>query len=63
MLSVAICTYNRAALLNRVLDSLTNQTPSNYEVEILIVDNGSTDGTSQVVNQRQVLDTRNRYVL
>ena len=63
MLSVAICTYNRAALLNRVLDSLTNQTPSNYEVEILIVDNGSTDETSQVVNQRQILDTRIRYVL
>ena len=62
-LSVAICTYNRAALLNRVLDSLTNQTPSNYEVEILIVDNGSTDGTSQVVNQRQVLDNRIRYVV
>jgi len=63
MLSVAICTYNRAALLNRVLDSLANQSPSNYEVEILIVDNGSTDGTSQVVNQRQAQDARIRYVV
>ncbi|HYU99066.1 MAG TPA: glycosyltransferase family 2 protein, partial [Pyrinomonadaceae bacterium] len=63
MLSVAICTYNRAALLHRVLDSLANQTPANYEVEILIVDNGSTDETSQVVNQRQALDNRIRYVV
>ena len=63
MLSVAICTYNRAALLNRVLDSLANQTPSNYELEILIVDNGSTDETSQVVNERQAHDARIRYVV
>jgi len=62
-LSVAICTYNRAVLLNRVLDSLANQTPSNYEVEILIVDNGSTDETNQVVNQRTALDARIRYVV
>jgi glycosyltransferase involved in cell wall biosynthesis len=63
MLSVAVCTYNRAALLNRVLDSLANQTPSNHEVEILIVDNGSTDETNQVVNQRTALDPRIRYVV
>jgi glycosyltransferase involved in cell wall biosynthesis len=63
MLSVAICTYNRAVLLNRVLDSLANQTASNYEVEILIVDNGSTDETNQVVNQRTALDARIRYVV
>ncbi|MGH9873563.1 MAG: glycosyltransferase family 2 protein [Pyrinomonadaceae bacterium] len=62
MLSIAICTYNRAALLNRALDSLTNQTPVNDEIEILIVDNGSTDETRQVVDERQLLDSRTRYV-
>jgi len=49
--------------MNRVLDSLANQTPSNYEVEILIVDNGSTDETTHVVNQRTALDPRLRYVV
>jgi len=63
MLSVAICTYNRAALLNRVLDSLANQTPADVEVEILIVDNGSTDKTRELVNERQKLDSRIRYVV
>lgn len=63
MLSIAICTYNRAALLNRVLDSLTNQTPAGAEFEILIVDNGSTDKTRYVVDERQLQDRRIRYVV
>ena len=63
MLSIAICTYNREALLDRVLDSLTNQTPVSDEVEILIVDNGSTDGTREVISRRQALDGRIRYVV
>ncbi len=47
-LSVAVCTRNRSALLARVLDSLCAQTldPSLYEV--VVVDNGSTDGTAAV---------------
>jgi glycosyltransferase involved in cell wall biosynthesis len=63
MLSIAICTYNRAALLNRVLDSLTNQTPAGAEFEILIVDNGSTDKTRDVVTERQLQDSRIRYIV
>ena len=62
MLSVAICTYNRATLLNRALDSVTNQTAGSEEIEILIVDNGSTDETRTLVAARQAQDTRIRYV-
>jgi glycosyltransferase involved in cell wall biosynthesis len=62
-LSIAICTYNRAELLNRVLDSLTGQIASNDEAEILIVDNGSTDHTRQLVDQRQRQDGRIRYIV
>ena len=63
MLSIAICTYNREALLDRALDSLANQAPLSEELEILIVDNGSTDGTREVVRRRQGLDSRIRYVV
>lgn len=63
LLSVAICTYNRAALLNRALDSVTNQTPANDEIEILVVDNGSTDDTRDLIAVRQRQDNRIRYIV
>jgi glucosyl-dolichyl phosphate glucuronosyltransferase len=46
---VIICTRNRAELLEKALGSMVEQDfpPSDYE--ILIVDNGSTDGTPKVV--------------
>lgn len=63
MLSVAICTYNRATLLGRALDSVTNQTLPSDELEILIVDNGSTDETRDVAAAHQLTDARIRYVV
>ena len=48
LLSVIICTYNRAGLLNLVLDSLTRQTVSKNEYEIVIIDDGSSDNTVKV---------------
>lgn len=48
-LSVVVCTYNRAELLMDALESLVCQSvdPSTYE--ILVVDNGSTDRTPELV--------------
>jgi glycosyltransferase involved in cell wall biosynthesis len=44
--SVVIPTYNRLHRLQRVVESLQTQgCPSNVEVEIVVVDDGSTDGT------------------
>jgi glycosyltransferase involved in cell wall biosynthesis len=63
MLSVAICTYNRASLLNRVLDSVAGQTLAQDEFEIVIVDNGSTDQTRDLVAAHQLQDPRIRYVV
>lgn len=63
MLSVAICTYNRASLLPRVLDSVASQTLAKDRFEIVIVDNGSTDRTPEVVAAAQVKDSRIRYVV
>ncbi len=47
--SVIIPTRNRANLLARCLGSLTRQTLSPSAFEVLVVDNGSTDSTAQVV--------------
>jgi glycosyltransferase involved in cell wall biosynthesis len=63
MLSVAICTYNRASLLNHVLDSVARQSLAKDQFEIVIVDNGSTDRTREVVAAAQMKDSRIRYVV
>ncbi|HET9548911.1 MAG TPA: glycosyltransferase family 2 protein, partial [Candidatus Binatia bacterium] len=50
-LSVIIPTRNRARSLKALLDSLQNAArPSSAEIEIIVVNNGSTDGTSQILN-------------
>lgn len=48
--SVITPTFNRANSLKRTIDSIVNQTYSHEQYEILIVDNGSTDTTRDVVN-------------
>lgn len=63
LLSVAICTYNRAALLVRALESVAKQTLPGNTLEILIVDNGSSDGTRDVVAKLQLKNPAIRYVV
>jgi glycosyltransferase involved in cell wall biosynthesis len=48
LISVIICTYNRAALLATVLESLYQQTLGQAEYEVIVVDNNSTDETPAV---------------
>lgn len=47
--SVIIPTYNRAALLERCLDSLVRQTYQNFEV--LVCDDGSSDHSREIVDK------------
>lgn len=51
ILSVIIPTYNRAQLLRRAIDSVISQDlpPQVKEMEIIVVDDGSTDGTEGVI--------------
>ncbi len=45
--SVLICTYNRADIIKRALDSLLQQTCTDWEG--LIIDDGSTDSTQDII--------------
>jgi glucosyl-dolichyl phosphate glucuronosyltransferase len=49
LISAVLCTHNRARYLKKALESLTDQTltPDNYD--IIVVDNRSTDATQEVV--------------
>jgi len=49
MISVVVCTYNRADLLKGALESLCEQTLHPSEYEVIVVDNNSSDNTYEVV--------------
>ena len=48
-ISVVVLTYNRKSLLKDCLDSLLAQTCAGAGVEILVADDGSTDGTGELI--------------
>ncbi len=50
LISVIVPTYNRADDLLRVLDSLLNQTMDITDYEVIVVNDGSTDNTSEVLD-------------
>jgi glycosyltransferase involved in cell wall biosynthesis len=47
--SVVVPTYNRRAVLARVLDALEHQTHDADRFEVIVVSDGSTDGTDQLL--------------
>ena len=51
LVSVVICTYNRADLLDRAIRSVVEQPLKAGKHEIIVVDNGSTDRTREVVRR------------
>ena len=53
-LSVVIPTYNREKLLAKTLQSLDNaEIPSDLEVEVIVVNNNSTDNTEKLIKNHQ----------
>ena len=57
LVSIVIPTYNRAHLIGETIQSVLDQTYTNWE--LIIVDDGSTDGTQNIVSQMS--DPRIRY--
>ncbi|MEO2064639.1 MAG: glycosyltransferase family 2 protein [Christiangramia sp.] len=58
--SIITATYNRAEYISTTLDSVLNQTFTNWE--IIIVDDGSTDNTGEVLKE-YLYDARINYYL
>jgi GT2 family glycosyltransferase len=59
LVSVIIPTYNRAYCVERAIDSVLGQT--HREVEVVLIDDGSTDGTADLIVGRYGGDKRVRY--
>lgn len=53
MISVVIPTRSRADLLAPALESITRQTLPITEFEVLVIDNGSTDATTEIISEYQ----------
>lgn len=60
LVSIIITTQNRAQLLERAVLSAINQTYEN--IEIIIVDDASTDCTEEIVKKYMSMDLRIRYL-
>ena len=59
MVSVILCTYNRAGLLPAAIRSVLAQSEQDWE--LIVIDDGSTDGTRVVVDRFRRNEPRIRY--
>lgn len=60
LVSIIIPTYNRKAYLETAVDSVLKQTFSNFE--LIIIDDGSNDGTDSLANSLWQKDERIKYI-
>jgi glycosyltransferase involved in cell wall biosynthesis len=61
-ISSIICTRNRARYLSHAIRSLAQQDLASDDYEILVIDNGSTDATKQIVSELMTEVSNLRYV-
>lgn len=61
-LSVVIPAYNQAPLLRRTLETLLRQDLATSQYEVIVVDDGSTDETAEVVRERAAREPRVRLL-
>lgn len=53
-ISVIVPTFNRVAFLKQTIESLCRQTAAPDDFEVIVVDNGSTDGTESMIREMQL---------
>ena len=58
--SIILSNYNRGVLISRAIESILYQTYKNWE--LIIVDDGSTDNTKQIVYNFIKKDNRIKYI-
>lgn len=58
VVSAILAAYNEAAFIDKTLQSICNQLTPDFDLEILVVDGGSQDGTIQKVEQFAEKDRR-----
>ena len=58
--SIILPTYNRAHIIEKAIQSVLNQTYQDFE--LIIVDDGSTDNTEEIIKKLQEKDKRIRYI-
>ena len=49
IISIVIATYNAEETIRRCLESVVNTQAEGYELDIIVIDGGSTDGTVEIV--------------
>ncbi len=59
MVSIVLVTHNRKSFLSRAIDSVLNQTVMRWE--LLIIDDGSDDGTDEFIKKYFLLNKKIRY--
>ena len=59
--SIIMPTYNRAFCIEKAIDSLLNQSYPNYE--LIIIDDGSTDATEQLIKTKYSKELENKKIL
>jgi len=62
LFTIAICTFNRADMLRGAIESVFQDCVTAGKFEVLVVDNNSTDGTCDLVEDMAGRDPRLRYV-
>jgi len=58
--SIILPTYNRAYIVERAIRSILDQTYNDFE--LIIVDDGSTDNTEEIIKELQQKDKRIQYI-
>lgn len=61
MLSIIIPTFNSESTIKRTVQSALNQ--SRHDIEILIIDNGSSDNTNEIISELAEQDKRIRILI